>query len=216
MSREIYKIIRDSKRRNRQSIVKLPNLWWSVFIIFLTAFLLRSSFCLFDTCPWLANVLISAGCGCFTGLVFYFLSNFRNNKIAVIHKEYVALQETVKLLKSVIDMAEHHIFFSISKYRKYDVMEDGFVILSTLDDLESVRTNVPIHIYDTVKSVGYDPMDRDNIASYKKMLNEAQDSSEMKKALRTIHQELMLAYKELAPLLEERANQLIFLGSHWV
>lgn len=216
MSREIHKIIRDTKRRTRQSIIKLPNLWWSIFIVVLTVILLIGSYLLFEPWPWAANVLISAGCGCFTGLVFYFLSNFRNNKIAVIHKEYVAIQETFKLLKNIIDMAEHHRFFSISKYGKYDVMEDGFVILSSLDDLESVRNNVPLHIYDTVTSVGYDPMDRDNIASYKKMLNKAQDASEMKDALRTIHQELMLAYKELAPLLEERANQLIFLGSHWI
>ena len=59
-------------------------------------------------------------------------------------------------------------------------------------------------------------MDRDNIALYKKLLNEAQDASEMRKAMRTIHQELMLAYEELTPLLDERANQLIFLGSHLV
>ena len=216
MSMDVQKIIRKSKRQNRKSIIKLPNLWWSVFIIFLTATLLCGSYYLFDTFPWAANVLISAGCGCFTGLVFYFLSNFRNNKIAVIHKEYVAIQETFKLLKSIIDMAEHHRFFSISKYGKQDVMEDSLVIFSILDDLESARNNVPIYIYDTVKSVGYDPMDRDNIALYKKLLNEAQDASEMRKAMRTIHQELMLAYEELTPLVEERANQLIFLGSHWV
>lgn len=216
MSREIHKIIRDTKQRTRKSIIKLPNLWWSIFIVVLTAVLLIGSYLLFEPWPWAANVLISAGCGCFTGLVFYFLSNLRNNKNAAVQREYIAIKETFKLLKSIIDMAAYHRFFSISRYGKRDVMEDGFVILSALDDLESARNNVPFHIYDTVKSVGYDPMDRDNIASYKKLLNEAQDSSEMKNAMRTIHQELMLAYEELTPLLDERANQLIFLGSHLV
>lgn len=216
--RETYKIIRDAKRRTRQSIIKLPNLWWSIFIVVLTALLLIGSYLLFETWSWAANVLISAGCGCFTGLVFYFLSNLRNNKIAAVKREYTAIKDTFTLLKEITTIAEHHRFFSMAKlkYAKRDVMEDGFVIFAALDDLESARNNVPPYIYDTVKSVGYDPVDRDNIALYKKLLNEAQDASEMKNVMCTIHQELTLAYEELAPLVEERVDQLIFLGSHLV
>ena len=216
MDKAMHRIIQHYKRQTRKSVMRLPNLWWSILIVLLTIIFIGGSYFLFEIWPWAANVSISAGCGCFTGLVFYFLSNLRNNKIAAVQKEYAMLKETVKVLKQIIGIAEHHRFFARFKWEKRDVMEDGFEILSALDELESARSKIACHIYDTVMSVGYDPLDRDNIQLYRDLINTADDASAMKDAMRNIHKELTLAYDELTPLLEERVNQLIFMGTHLV
>lgn len=57
------------------------------------------------------------------------------------------------------------------KFEWRDALEDGFAILSKLDELESARYNIAYHIYDTVSSIGYDPIDRDNIASYRERID---------------------------------------------
>lgn len=93
MDKVTRRIIRYSKNRTRKSVIKLPNVWWVLLVVILTALLLWGSYILFEPWPWASNVLISAGCGCFTGLVFYFLSHLRNNKIAAIQKEYAAIKE---------------------------------------------------------------------------------------------------------------------------
>ena len=83
---------------------KLVNLWWSLIILIVALAMLVISFFLngYECGEWLSNALISASCGCFTGLVFYFLSNLRNNKILKLQTEYNAINNVYVLINFII------------------------------------------------------------------------------------------------------------------
>ena len=96
----IKPFIRYRKRELRTTFFKLSNFRGSIFIFLLSTILFGISYvCKCNS--WLSSALLSVSCGCFTGLVLYFLSNLRNNKLAIIQKEHNQLKEVIDILNSI-------------------------------------------------------------------------------------------------------------------
>lgn len=213
--KDLRKLLRAYKIEAGRAIIKLANVWWTLFLVIMTALLLLASFFLKDCYAWASNVLISAGCGCFTGLAFYFLSNIRTNKIAKIQKEHRVIQSTIEVAKSIIGYGQYLDFSAKYGSRRPDVIADGYEVLLLIDELEAERGQIPLEIYDTVLSLGYDPADYDNLRSYRKSINAAADETAMKTCLSNIAHELTPFVDELVELLREREDQLMFMGKYF-
>ncbi len=95
----IKPFIRYRKKELRTRFFKLSNFWCTVLILSLSIIILEISCFIYECNSWLSGALVSVSCGCFTGLVLYFLSNLRNNKLAKIQREH-------QQLKDVIDVFE--------------------------------------------------------------------------------------------------------------
>ena len=215
MDKTTRRIIKWRKGILRKRLAKLPNFWWSIGVFVLFILLLILSFCTYEKCNWLSGVLVSASCGCFTGLIFYFLSNVRNNKEAKLKKEYLNIKLVYEILINIVNYSSCY-----GKYYKFlgtkrDVFEDGYSIMSLLDELEEKRGIIPLDIYDVVASKGYDPMDRDNINSYRDMIAATNNVKDMEKCILKIGEELISVADTLQELLQEREDQIMFIGKYF-
>ncbi len=211
----IRRLIKARDIQVRKAALKLENLRWIIGIAVLTVVLLGASFFVRNCCEWLCNVLISAGCGCVTGLVFYFLSNIRNNKVVVLQKEYDVLKSTLDILWKVKGYGSYYDSPMLRNIRKRDVTEDGCQVRILLDDLLEARRRVPREVYDVVVSLGFDPLDEDNVTAYKDSIDAANSEVEIEQCLIKIRKDLMPAIDEITLLFWERRDQLMVMGKHF-
>ena len=209
-------IIKYRKREIRHRVLKLPYIWW-VFTIFLVAAgLLILAYFTYHCHPWLSGVLVSTSCGCFTGITFYFLVNVRANQERQLQKEYAALKQTFDILNSIINCGSYYRLYRKMWVPKRNVFDDGYEIRSALGELECARNAIVRSVYDTVEDIGFDPMDLDNINSYRDKIDTAESEKDMEKALIWIAKELTPAADKIQMLLSEREDQISFIGNRFI
>lgn len=206
------KLIRISRKETRKRLLKLPNFWCSISILLIAIILLLTSLFLFNCCPWLSNALISTSCGCFTGLVLYFLANIRNNKVAKLQTEYHALKETLRIMRVITG---YGLLYSMTRFwGKRNTVEDSGEIWRLLQELDEARNEVPNELYDTVPNKGYDPVSHDNLDSYKELLM-ASEYETFKNNIIYISEEIDAVITHLDILFREREDQLRIMGKSY-
>lgn len=204
------------KKEVRRHVCKLPYIWWVLAIFGAAIVLLIISYLTYQCYPWFSGVLVSTSCGCFTGATFYFLVNIRTNKERQLQNEYKVLKETLDILKSIISYGSYYRMYRSKFGDKYSASNAGHEILSQLDELEHARNKIKRSVYDTVEELGYDPMDSDNIRSYRDKINSSEDAKMMEKAIIYISEQLTPAADKIQMLLGEREDQISFIGSHFL
>ena len=99
---------------------KIKNIWETIsmpavatgIILFLSAVggVILSGV-LFNACPWISNVLISACCGIITGLVLYVLTNIRANSYSKAKREYDLLSKAKREAADTIKDVKYYVRF---------------------------------------------------------------------------------------------------------
>lgn len=208
-------IKRQIKHRNkdiRQRVCKLTYVWYTGAILLIAVVLLIISYFIYQCHPWLSGVFVSTSCGCFTGITFYFLVNIRMNKERRLQKEYTAIKKTLDLLQNVLNIIKYHQLYQ-QIWQKNDTEE----ILSYLYQIEDARNLIDISVYNLVDKYGYDPLDMDNMNSYReKILESKEDDEAMRESIVWIGEELSKAKEELQELLREREDQISFIGNYFL
>lgn len=204
------------KKEVRRHVCKLPYIWWVLAIFEAAIVLLIISYLTYQCHPWFSGVLVSTSCGCFTGATFYFLVNIRTNKERQLQNESEALKETLDILKSIINYGLYYRIYKSIWGNKRNAFDAGYDILSQFDKLEHARNKIKRSVYDTVEELGYDPMDSDNISSYRDKINSSEDEKTMEKTIIYISKQLTPAADKIQMLLGEREDQISFIGSHFL
>lgn len=209
-------IINYRKHEYRDRVIRLPSIWWTIAIIILSIVILLASWFTASLCGWLSNLFMSMSVGCFTGLTLYFLSNLRNNREGKLRKEVQLLTRVLNILRDILGLKQlclSHTFREIAHMNMFDISQK---MEQLLDDLEESRNRIPLSVYDTVLSQGYDPADYDNIRSYQYKLREAKNSTEIKEVLDYIIKELTPLADQVQLELQTREDQLDFIESHFI
>lgn len=212
----IRQIIKYRNKKIRESVLKLPHLRWLSIIHLVAAGLLTISYFTYEEMPWFSGALVSASCGCFTGLIFYFLVNIRNNREKKIRQEYLSLKKTDDILKCISNYGEYYKLYKQLRWEKRDAFEAGGEIILLLDALEVARNQIKLEIYDIVDSLGYDPLDRDNMNSYRTRLKTASDVKSMEESILYVWQEVSPVRDEFQKLMQERADQMNFMDEYFL
>ena len=210
----IKRILRYRNRELRTRLFQLSPFWFSILIFVIALLILAISLFIYDYNNWASGVLVSTSCGCFTGLVFYFLSNIRNNKIAKLQKEYRQLKEVLDILKNITNLADCYKFKRLFGERR-NIFDDTELILLWLNDLENARNQLPLELYDILPEKGYDPADRDNLNSYRDHICSAESKKFAEAILLEINKELLPLLDYLQEMYREREDQLMLMGKHF-
>lgn len=212
----VKNLIRYRRREFFKRVCKLPNISWLIKISLIAVIFLIISILFGDKKENFFSMLVSISCGCFTGMIFYFLVNVRNNKEHRLQKEYMVLKETFDILRHILNYGDHYKYKQIMKIKKRDVFEDGSEIFSLLYDLEYARNKIPLSVYDIVYDIGYDPIDRDNINNYRDKIDASDDEKSMEKTIKKICKELLPVADALDLCIKEREDQITFLSKFFL
>ena len=211
----IKPFIRYRKKELRTRFFKLSNFWCTVLILSLSIIILAISCFIYECNSWLSGALVSVSCGCFTGLVLYFLSNLRNNKLAKIQREHQQLKDVIDVLNNITTIISCH-KYKILLFEKRDIFADSTDVLILLNELETVRNKLPLQLYNVLPQKGYDPADRDNLNNYRDKLSNSDDKVSAKKSLLYIYDELLPLADYLQELYCERNDQLMLMGKYFL
>lgn len=99
----LYK--RYKRKRRKEKFVRfitLPTVLWTILFLLVSLLLLIFSFFVYESNPWLSGVLVSIACGIITGVILYFLSNLRNNKLHILQIEQDELYPVYQLVCDVL------------------------------------------------------------------------------------------------------------------
>lgn len=215
MDKTTRAIIKYRKKEARSRMIRLPNFKWSIWIFVFFLLLLLLSWIVYKYNNWLSGVLVSASCGCVTGLVFYFLANLRNNQGIKLQYEYDSIKEVYDIISKIMGYEDYYRYYRPVWGEKRNIHNDCYEILSLLDELETARGKIPYSIYDFVKSLGYDPIDHDNLSTYRTWLNDDGNDELLKKRIKEISDALLPVADELHDPLYTRKDQLMFLGRYF-
>ena len=215
MDKATRTIIKYRKKEVRHRMIRLPNFKWSIWIFVFFLLLLLLSWVVYKYNNWLSGVLVSTSCGCVTGLVFYFLANLRNNQGIKLQYEYDSLKDVYDIISKIMGYEHYYRYYRPAWGEKQNIHNDCYKILSLLDELETARGKIPYSIYDTVKSLGYDPIDRDNLSTYRSWLNDDGNDELLTERIKEISDALLPVADELHDPLYTRKDQLMFLGRYF-
>lgn len=211
----IKPFIRYRKKELRTRFFKLSNFWCTVLILLLSIIISAISCFIYECNSWLSGALVSVSCGCFTGLVLYFLSNLRNNKLAKIKREHQQLKDVIDVLNNITTIISCH-KYKILLFEKRDIFADSVDVFHMLYELEEARNKLPLELYNVLTKKGYDPADRDNLNNYRDQLSNSDDKVLAKKSLLYIYDELLPLADHLQELYCERDDQLMLMGKYFL
>ena len=213
-NKTVQRIIRYRNRELRTQLFRLSPFWWAIIIFVIALLLLFLSFLIYDYSDWTSGALVSTSCGCFTGLVFYFLSNIRNNKVAKLQKEYKQLKDVLDVIRNITNIANCYKLKALYGSKR-DIFEDRENVYLWIDELELARNQLPIELYDILPEKGYDPVDRDNLNNYRESLYNSNETNLIESTILDIHTELLPLADKMQELYREREDQLMLLGKHF-
>lgn len=207
-----------SKRRKEylKRVFKLSSLLWMICVAIISLGILVLSYCLYESNGWLSGVLVSAGCGGITGLVLYFLSNVRNNKIAILQKELSSLKSIYNILNQIIGFERYHKLCRKSWGVKRDILADGYEIIRLLEELSAVVDAMSKELYDTLEIKCDASLSYHNIKLFINRLVDIDDENDVNlwvKDFITQFEEVKATAFELA---NEKEDQLMFLGRFFI
>jgi len=195
----------------RTRLFTLSPFKWSICIFFIALLLLVLSFCVYDFSNWASGALVSISCGCFTGLVFYFLSNIRNNKVGKLQKEYNQIRNMLKVIEKITNTAACYKLKALLGSKR-DVFEDKENIYLWINKLELLRKQLPFELNNILADKGYDSADGYNLNNYRERLCSLYEEKLIESTILDIHKDLLPLADELQKLCREREDQLMILG----
>ena len=131
----LKKHIQKRKKEKFLSIISLQVIWWVVAFLLVSFLLLYLSYITSKTNVWLSGVLVSVACGIVTGVIVYFLSNFRSNKVNILQCE---TQQIFVLYKKVCDVIFEKSEIDNSRYLgscSITVREEADALMKKIDAL---------------------------------------------------------------------------------
>lgn len=209
-------IIKKRRKELQQRFFKLSNLKWMIVILVCSAGILVASYCTYKSNPWLSGVFVSAGCGGITGLVLYFLSNLRNNKCAILQKEFSTLASIGDILNQIDGFKNYHLCYRKSWGAKRDIFEDGIEIAGLLEGLQFVIDNMPSELYEAFLVEGDNPLSYENLQLFRNRLLNANSDEEVEICMNEIAKHFSVVQDKVFELTREKEDQLMFLGKFFV
>lgn len=206
------RIIQKRNRELRKRFFKLSNLKWMLGILLCSIGILAASYYTHKCNLWLSGVFVSAGCGGITGLVLYFLSNLRNNKYAVLQKEFSIINSIHDKLNQLNDFRNYHLCYRKSWGPKRDIFEDGLEIVNLLEDLQTIVDNMPRELYDAFIIDGDNPLSYENLQIFKGRFLNADGDNEVQMCMNDIVKHFAVMENTIFELTREKEDQLMFLG----
>lgn len=210
------RIMQKRRKELRQRFFKLSNLKWMVAIFLCSAGILAASYYTYTSNPWLSGVFVSAGCGGITGLVLYFLSNLRNNKYAVLQKEFSILNSIHDTLTQINGFKNYHLCYRKSWGPKRDIFEDGIEIVNLLEELQTTVDNMPRELYDAFIIDDDNPLSFENLQLFKNRFLNADGDNEVQMYMNDIEKHFAVVENTIFELTREKEDQLMFLGKYIV
>ena len=215
MDKTTRALIKYRKKEVRSRMIRLPNFKWAIGIFAFFVLLLLLSWVVYKCNNWLSGVLVSTSCGCVTGLIFYFLANLRNNQGIRLQYEYDSIKNVYDIISKIMGYEHYYRYYRPIWGERRNIHNDCYEILSLLDELESARAKIPYSVYDAVKSLGYDPIDRDNLSTYRSWLSHEENADTLRNRIKEIYDALLPVADELHDPLYMRQDQLMFLGRYF-
>lgn len=210
------RIIRKRNKELRRRFFKLSNLRWMIGILLCSIGVLAASYYTYECNPWLSGAFVSAGCGGITGLVLYFLSNLRNNKHAILQKEFSTLTAMSDILNQINSFKNYHLCYRNNWGQKRDIFEDGLEIVSLLENLQTIVDNMPHELYDAFMLAGDNPLSYENLQIFKSRLLNADGDNEVQMCMNDIVKHFAAVGNAIFELTREKEDQLMFLGKYIV
>ena len=210
------RIIQKRRKELRQRFFKLSNLKWMVVIFLCSAGILAASYYTYTSNPWLSGVFVSAGCGGITGLVLYFLSNLRNNKYAVLQKEFSILNSIHDTITQINGFKNYHLCYRKSWGSKRDIFEDGLEIVNLLEELQATVDNISQELYDAFIIDDDNPLSFENLQLFKNRFLNADGDNEMQMCMNDLEKHFAVVENTIFDLTREKEDQLMFLGKYIV
>ena len=217
---KIKPFLRPRIKEKRRNFLKLPNFWWTICLA-ISAFLLCGISFYFHVKghQWIPNVLVSIACGIVTGLVLYFLSNIRNNKIMHIKKELRALSKMKRSLYKILNLGSYYNLsfilrgeISIPKPR---ILAAQF--LAELKKLEKLHYQLSTRTLRELSLDKDDPFTEQKMAEYELKLNfEGLDNRHAEKKIMELSREFYPFIEKFEGIYRERKDMLYFLGTYWI
>ena len=161
-------LIKEMKKKNLKAICSF-NIITTILIIFsIIIILLFISYKLRD--GWLSNALLSIGSGIFTGLIIYFLTNIRANKMGKLLSEVDFLKE-IKKYNDELSNIRLQIMFKNSMYCHINVDLDCLIEMSkdSIYGLYNSINNLPHYLYTEING---ENINLDIIESFKNIKSE--------------------------------------------
>jgi len=98
-------IFKKYKRKRRKEkffrFITLPTFLWTMAFLLMSLLILLGSYFINEANPWVSGVLVSISCGIITGVILYFLSNLRNNKLYILQTEHDEIYNIYRLICSL-------------------------------------------------------------------------------------------------------------------
>ena len=187
-----------------------------VVILLCSIGILTASYFLFDCNPWLSGVFVSAGCGGITGLVLYFLSNLRNNKCAILQKEYKTLKDISDILSQVSGFKAYHAFYKKAWGKKRDVFEDGHQIVLLLEELQSITDDMMPELFSAFTEKEDNPLSFEILQLFKNRFSVWNEEKDVLEWINSIIEHFASVEDKIFEMLREREDQLMFMGKYFM
>ena len=210
------RIIQNRRKELRQRFFKLANLKWMIVILICSVGVLAASYCTYKSNPWLSGVFVSAGCGGITGLVLYFLSNLRNNKHAILQKEFSILTSISDILNQINGFKNYHLWYRKSWGPPRDIFEDGLEIVDLLEELQTIVDNMPRELYDAFIIDDDNPLSFENLQLFRSRFLNADSNDEVQTHMTDIVEYFSVVENTILELTREKEDQLMFLGKFFI
>lgn len=145
----------DSKKRAAMKMrvkdaIKYPHIQAIIIIVIAFAITTVGSILLFNSCGAISAILASISAGCFTGIVFYIVTNLRNNEIQGVNKELEKADEKYELAKKTMKLCRDSIEnISNSKKRISNICRHTGTLIAAMSALcfDAPRTTKIIKDY---------------------------------------------------------------------
>lgn len=210
------RMIRKRKMELRQRFFKLSNFKWMIGILLCSIGFLVASCFIHERNSWLSGVLVSVGCGGFTGIVLYFLSNLRNNKVSILQKELATLNAIKDILNQIHGFKNYYQCYRCSWGEKRNILEDGYKVASLLEELQGVVDNMPVELHDIFEIDGNHPLAFEKMQLFKNTLLNIDDGNEMQICFEDVSKHFTNIEEKIFDLTNEKEDQIRFLGKFFV
>lgn len=200
------------KKRMRRLTISLGNSKGVLVSIFVLTILLVVSY-LYEG-AWISNVLISIGAGIVTGLVFYFLSNYRNNKMAQLQLDISALAPFMSVLSDISHyqmLAKWHKSLGGDQMSQEDI---AYKIMECIDELAESVGQIGYELYQELELDIDDPVDRDKCKALRDSLEKIEISKDYKAWSISTYKTLIGLHDKVDGLLKDKKDTLEILQKH--
>lgn len=199
-------IIRQRKKELGKITLALGNVRATIGAICIMLVCFIVSFVLKNT--WLSNVLISVGAGFVTGLVFYWLSNLRNNKITKLQNEINPLTPAHKDLMHIANLQLMDKFPKMLTYSKMTQEDIAYQIMDCIERLASSIHKVSGSVYDELNLRIDDPFNADAYQSYCDSFSKITNASDYRAWSKEIYEKLGNIIDKVDTLMKEKEDTL--------